>query len=133
MEKELNHEVIYDQVGRETFVQLVNTFYSLVETDDLLRPMYPKSLEMAKHKLTLFLLKKFGGPDEYTPLRGHPRMRRRHMKFEIGLKERNRWMKLMKIALEQVAIEDEAVQSTLTSYFEWMATHMINQTEFNIH
>ncbi|MHA2098532.1 MAG: globin domain-containing protein [Candidatus Kariarchaeaceae archaeon] len=68
-----DHEKIYDMIGGElTFKKFVDVFYSKIEVDTLLRPMFPESLEKGKERQYLFLMKKFGGPDKYTPLRGHP-------------------------------------------------------------
>ena len=132
MSGSLDHGEIYDLIGgEETFANIVEYFYETVADDELLRPLYPEKLDMAKTKLKLFLIKKFGGPDDYTPLRGHPRMRRRHMKFDIGIPQRNRWVEIMGSALEKAGIDHQhPARATLQEYFEWMATHLINQQEF---
>ena len=46
---------MYDQVGgQEFFVRLVDAFYSVIEKDELLRPMYPEDLTEAKQHLVFF-------------------------------------------------------------------------------
>jgi len=124
------HNQIYEMVGgSSTFHNLATHFYELVQNDELLIFMYPKKLDMAIHKLALFLIQKFGGPDEYRPLRGHPQMRRRHFEFPIDSEARNRWLNHMLIALDKVGIDsNHKARFTLEEYFSWMSTHMINKS-----
>ena len=70
----------YEQVGGEKFFSnLVSQFYAYVETDPILRPMYPDSeLKVAAERLQLFLEQYWGGPTTYQDTRGHPRLRMRH-------------------------------------------------------
>ena len=54
------HNQIYEMVGgSSTFHNLATHFYELVQNDELLIFMYPKKLDMAIHKLALFLIQKF--------------------------------------------------------------------------
>lgn len=124
-----SRDTIYDLVkGDEFFLQLVDLFYDKVAKDDVLSHMFPGGFEKPKHNLYLFIRKIFGGPDDYTPERGHPRMRKRHMPFVIGLKERNRWMKLMLESLDELQItKDHPARGPMEAYFQNVATHMINQ------
>lgn len=120
---------VFDLVqGDAFFSQLVNIFYNKVAKDDLLKGMFHNSFEEPKHNLYLFLRKIFGGPDDYTPLRGPAMMRKRHLPFSIGLKERNRWMKLMIESLEELGItKNHPARGLMEDYFQGVATHMINR------
>ena len=124
-----SRETIYDVVhGDEFFLKLVDIFYDKVAKDDVLQSMFHEGFEKPKHNLYLFLRKIFGGPDDYTPARGHPMMRKRHLPFKIGLLERNRWMKLMLESLEELHItNDHPARAPMEAYFQNVATHMINQ------
>ena len=120
---------IYEIVGgMETFRRLAVAFYRRVEADPLLRPMYVESLEEAAEKLGLFLAQYFGGPAEYNALRGHPRLRMRHIPFRIGQAERDAWLSHMLAALEEVGIE-EPVRSPMRQYFEQTSTFLINMPQ----
>ena len=69
---------IFEAVGgAATFERLVDQFYDGVETDPLLRPLYPEDLSAPRRHLALFLMQYFGGPDTYSQERGHPRLRGR--------------------------------------------------------
>jgi hemoglobin len=115
--------------GHEAFVRLCESFYAKVETDPVLRPLYPAgSLDESKEHLALFLSQFFGGPDTYSQRRGHPRLRARHLPFAIGRKERDVWVAHMVASLDESGIQEPAY-SQLKQYFEDAATFMINQLE----
>lgn len=120
---------VFEVVGGETFfVDLVERFYVLVESDPILRPMYPADLEPGKRHLALFLSQYFGGPATYSQERGHPRLRARHMPFPIGKAERDAWLNHMLASLGQFDLP-QPVQQAMADYFEDAATFMINQAE----
>jgi hemoglobin len=92
----------YEAVGgEETFTRLVSRFYQEVAADPVLRPVYPtEDLGPAEEHLRLFLMQYWGGPDTYNALRGHPRLRMRHVHFHIGETERDLWLTHMRTALD---------------------------------
>ena len=123
-----NLQTVYDLVGGDSFFKaLVDTFYDKIDKDDLLRHMFPVSLEEPKKWNYLFMRMIFGGPDDYVPQRGHPRMRKRHFPFKIGLNERNRWFNLMMESIEGLISKDHEAYPIMKKYFDHMATKMINQ------
>ena len=118
---------IYQKIGSEDPIyRLVDIFYTIVEKDALLRPLYPDDLTESRKHLAWFLIQRFGGAPTYSQLRGHPRMRARHMPFKIGLQEKNAWMNNMNKALDQIQ-EFASYRLILKEYFEEFATFMINQ------
>jgi hemoglobin len=118
---------LYNQLGgMETFRRIAAAFYRQVEADDLLRPMYPEQLEEPRERFALFLAQFFGGPSDYAALRGHPRLRLRHLPFAIGQAERDRWLTHILAALDEVGIEEPA-RSVMTQYFASASTFLINQ------
>lgn len=119
---------IYQVVGGEKFfTDLVDRFYTDVEQDPLLAPMYPQDdMEGARRRLKLFLMQYFGGPGTYSEERGHPRLRMRHMPFAIGQAERDAWMKHMSKSLDQAEIDPDA-KAQMAAYFDHVATFMMNR------
>lgn len=118
---------VYPLVGEEGFTKLVGAFYRQVPHDDILGAMYPAhDLAGAEQRLRDFLIYRFGGPERYIVERGHPRLRMRHIPFRIDRTARDRWMQLMNNAFAEAALPPEAEQ-LLRSFFEQMATFMINQ------
>jgi hemoglobin len=109
------------------FEALVGRFYAGVETDPILRPLYPEpTLAGARHRLTLFLAQYWGGPTTYSDERGHPRLRMRHNPFTIGPKERNAWLARMRAAVLSLDPPIE-VRERLLAYFDMAAEAMRNQ------
>lgn len=109
------------------FETLVGRFYDEVETDPVLRPVYPEpDLTGARHRLTLFLAQYWGGPTTYDRERGHPRLRMRHAPFAIGPAERDRWLLHMRAALTEIGPAPD-VAAELERYFATAAEAMRNR------
>jgi len=121
-------QTLYDRAGGTPFFEaLVGRFYDGVETDPVLRPVYPEpELTGARHRLTLFLIQYWGGPTTYDDERGHPRLRMRHAPFAIGPAERDRWLIHMRAALADLA-PPEDVAAELERYFSMAAEAMRNR------
>lgn len=118
----------YDQVGGEpTFTKLVHEFYQQVEADPEFKAMYPEvDLGPAEERLRLFLIQYWGGPSDYSQLRGHPRLRARHMPFHIDAKARETWLKFMRNAMDTLDLAP-LHYDTMWDYFERAARAMQNQ------
>lgn len=124
----------YDIIGGETGLRkLVDTFYdymdSLPEVQDI-RQLHAKSLKASREKLFLFLSGWLGGPDLYTPKYGHPMLRRRHLPFPIGVKERDQWMLCMKKALADMKLPADIEEKLIQAFFQ-TADHMRNKPEYD--
>lgn len=118
---------VYARIGEDGFQRLVAAFYRRVRGDDLLGPMYPPDdLEGAEFRLREFLVGRFGGPPRYMALRGHPRLRMRHMPFAVDRRARDRWVALMSAALDEAALDPDCA-ATLRSFFADTATFLINR------
>jgi len=106
---------------------MVAAFYKRVRTDDLIGPMYPdQDWSGAEERLRDFLIFRFGGSDRYIQQRGHPRLGMRHAPFKIGIDERDRWMALMKEAIQEAQIDKKTVLN-LHVFFEQVANFLQNQ------
>jgi hemoglobin len=112
--------------GSATFKTLVERFYAGVASDPVLRPLYPdEDLSSAAEHLTLFLIQYWGGPNDYSAQRGHPRLRLRHQPFAIGQAERDAWLRHMSAAVKSLDVSPDA-RKALLDYFETTSTAMIN-------
>jgi len=118
----------YEAVGGEdTFTRLVSRFYAEVANDPLLRPVYPsRDLAAAEEHLRLFLIQYWGGPGTYSELRGHPRLRMRHVRFSIGEAERDAWLRHMRTALDELALEQDRDEE-LWNYLVMAAHSLVNK------
>ena len=117
----------YEAVGgEETFRRLVHRFYQGVAEDPVLRPVYPaQDLGPAEEHLRLFLIQYWGGPRTYDELRGHPRLRMRHVHFSIGETERDLWLKHMRTALDELELP-AALDAQLWDYLVMAAHSLVN-------
>lgn len=123
---------IYELIGGdETFRRLVDRFYERVEANPLLRPLFPEDMGPGKEYQFLFLTQYFGGPPRYNALRGHPRLRMRHMPFPIDQAMRDAWLFAMLDSIDEIGIEEPA-RSVMREYFERSATFMMNQEQPNL-
>jgi hemoglobin len=114
-------------IGVEGIARLVAAFYRQIPADDLLGPMYPaEDLAGAEERLRLFLVFRFGGPQDYLQHRGHPALRMRHAPFAITEVARDRWMLLMENAIVECDFSED-VQGVLRSFLGNVATFLINR------
>ena len=115
--------------GAEFFERLVAAFYRGVRDDDVLAPLYPDAPDFgpAERRLCLFLQQYWGGPTTYSDERGHPALRMRHMRFTIGVAERDRWLLHMAAAVDEVC-DDPSIAAELIRYFVPAAEHLRNDT-----
>lgn len=126
---ELSESYVYAAIGEDGFRRLVAAFYRRVPADPILGPMYPESdFAGAEERLRGFLIYRFGGPPTYIQRRGHPRLGMRHAPFVINAAARDRWVKLMGEALDEVQLP-EAPAAKLREFFDQTATFLINRPE----
>ena len=120
----------YDQVGgHETFRTLVHEFYLGVAGDPELRALYPEQdLGPAEERLRMFLEQYWGGPTTYSQLRGHPRLRMRHVPFRVTPAQRDRWLTHMLAAVDTLALPP-ADDLLLRDYLERAAHSLVNSFE----
>lgn len=124
-----DNKSLYEIVGADFFVHLVDVFYDGVETDPVLLPLYPEGSDTAgaRERLALFLIQYWGGPDTYSQERGHPRLRMRHAPFVIGALERDHWLMHMSSAIEQTINEvDETYREHVITE---LAHYVVNTAE----
>jgi hemoglobin len=128
-EPDANDQVtLYELVGgRRWFEELVERFYAGVADDLVLRPLYPEAdLRGARQRLCGFLVQYWGGPDDYSRARGHPRLRLRHQPYRIDTAARDRWFAHMRAAVATSGLPAE-VETAVLGYFEGASEAMINQ------
>jgi hemoglobin len=122
-------ESVYAAVGgMEFFTRLVDAFYDRVARDAALLALYPDTEDLgpARMRLRLFLAQYWGGPDTYSQMRGHPRLRMRHVPFAIDADARDRWLAAMNGALDEVA-PPPGVDAAMRDHFAMAADAMRNR------
>ena len=114
--------------GAEKIVQLVDVFYDIMNSNSQaapIRALHPADLTNSREKLSLFLIGWTGGPQHYIERYGHPRLRQRHMGFNIGEGERDQWMFCMISAMQQLNF-DETLTQKLSQQLYGVADFMRN-------
>ena len=115
--------------GHATFERLVRRFYEGVRTDDVLAPMYPEDdFEGAVERLTMFLEQYWGGPTTYSELRGHPRLRMRHLPYAVTPLARDRWLQHMRDGVAELDLPED-LETMLWDYLQRAAFSMVNTME----
>jgi hemoglobin len=121
-------ETPFDALGGEARIRaIVDRFYDIIDADaPVLRAMLPKDDSVSRDKLHAYLVEWTGGPALYTPTRGHPRMRMRHIPFAIGETEVETWLACMMRSLDDSGVTDP-VRAFLDDRLTALAHHMRNQ------
>ena len=118
---------LYERVGGEpVFRQLVDDFYAGVARDPVLRPLYEEEdLAPANRRLRMFLVQYWGGPGTYSEERGHPRLRMRHVTWQIGERERDAWLSHMLSAVSRLDVADDD-RAAIWDHLERAAHTLLN-------
>lgn len=112
--------------GADRIRRIVDRFYDLIDEDaPTLRAMLPTNDSVSRDKLFAYLVEWTGGPELYTPERGHPMMRKRHLPFSIGADEVETWLSCMGRALDDNDV-DGSVRTFLDEKLTALAWHMQN-------
>ncbi|HQT00463.1 MAG: hemoglobin-like protein [Hydrogenophilales bacterium 16-64-46] len=117
--------------GSEVIRSLVDRFYDLMDADPdyyAIRKLHPEDLTESRNKLAWFLNGWTGGPPDYIDRFGPPFLRRRHLPFAIGVRERDQWMACMTQAMNSVGVEPGLRQALTAALFK-TADFMRNQPD----
>jgi hemoglobin len=126
---------LYELIGGETALRrLVDRFYDVMDSAPeatQIRALHPKSLELSREKLFMFLSGWSGGPALYVQTYGHPRLRQRHMPFPIGKAERDQWLWCMDKALAESPFDAQLIEY-LKGRFAEIANSMQNRVNIDL-
>jgi hemoglobin len=118
---------MFERIGGAVVIdRLVEAFYlrmdSLPEAK-VIRAMHAPDLAPVGSVLKRYLSEWTGGPKLYSPEKGHPRLRQRHLGFAIGNAERDAWLLCMRGAMAETIADAgarEALDAALTKLADWM-------------
>lgn len=120
---------LYEAIGGSAALdKLIPAFYKRVGQHPKLTPIFPDDLTEVARKQYLFLTQFFGGPPLYNEEFGHPRLRRRHLPFEITPERKDAWLECMRAAMIEAEIE-EPYFTAIFERFTMTAHHMMNTPE----
>jgi hemoglobin len=117
---------IYGIMGPENIFRMMSDLYKEIEKSEI-RHLFPVDMEEASRKSALFFVTILGGPPLYAQKFGPPRMRARHIPFEIDERARQTWLACFERTLEGADVKynfpPEHLQSFkdfLKSFSAWM-------------
>jgi hemoglobin len=118
---------MFDRIGGAVAIdRLVEAFYLNMDTlpqAKTIRDMHHANLDAVKAVLKRYLSEWTGGPKLYSPEKGHPRLRQRHMGFAIDDAARDAWMACMDKALAEHVADAEAraeLRENMKKLADWM-------------
>ena len=120
------NSAIYRTMGEANIFMMMRDFYSELEKSEL-RPLFPADMEQASKKSAEFFVTILGGPPLYAQKYGPPRMRARHIPFEIDEPARQIWLQCFDRVLEGADVKYgfpmehmEGFKNFLKSFSAWM-------------
>jgi hemoglobin len=120
------NSAIYRIMGEANIFRMMLDFYKELEKSEV-RPLFPADMEEASEKSAAFFISILGGPPLYAQRYGPPRMRARHIAFEIDQHARQIWLGCFDRVLEgadakyQFPMEHmEGFKDFLKSFSAWM-------------
>lgn len=122
----MNEQTLYEKLGAENLLLLVDRFYELVFKDPVLSPLFKTDKDLIKKKQYLFLTQFLGGPDLYSNEYGHPRLRARHLPHPITEEHAVAWLKCMHEATQSLPVDD-SIKTELFDRFPRTAFFMVNK------
>ncbi len=118
---------LFDLIGGEPRVrELIDRFYDLMDCDPAyagIRSLHPADLAGSRDKLFWYLCGWLGGPQHYAERFGHPMLRARHLRFSIGIAERDQWLSCMTRAMDDAGLASElkaGLTASLMKTADWM-------------
>ena len=124
---------IYGIMGQSNIFKMISDLYKELEKSDI-RHLFPPDMEQASKKSAAFFVTILGGPPLYFEKYGPPRMRARHLAFEIDERARQVWLGCFDKVLEgadskyQFPVQHLAgFKDFLQNFSAWMVNKAENQ------
>jgi len=117
---------IYRIMGEDNIFRMMSDFYIELEKSSI-RHLFPPNMYEASRKSAAFFVGLLGGPPLYLQQYGPPRMRARHLPFEIDEPARQIWLRCFDNVLEGAEVKYnfppqhlQGFKDFLKSFSAWM-------------
>ncbi len=124
------NSAIYRVMGEENIFKMMSDFYKELEKS-VIRHLFPADMEEASKKSATFFVGILGGPPVYAQKYGPPRMRARHLPFEITEASRQVWLTCFEKTLEGADVKYQfppehmaGFKQFLRSFSAWMVNKL---------
>lgn len=117
---------IFESLGQEGVFHMLSELYTRLESSSA-RHLFPADMQAASQRSAAFFVQLLGGPPLFSQNYGPPRMRQRHLPFEIDAEAREVWLACFEQVLEDAeqrlqfpAEHLEGFREFLNTFSEWM-------------
>ena len=120
---------IYGIMGEANIFRMMSDFYKELEKSEV-RRLFPSNMEEASKKAAAFFVTLLGGPPLYFEKYGPPRMRARHIPFEIDERARQVWLGCFEKTLEGADVKYQFPQQHLEGFKDFLKSfsrRMVNK------
>ena len=113
------NSAIYGMMGEGNILKMMRDFYRELESSEV-RHLFPPDMEKASEKSAAFFVTILGGPPLYFEKYGSPRMRARHLPFEIDEHARQVWLGCFERTLEEADAKYQFPMEHMESFKEFL-------------
>lgn len=113
------NSAIYRIMGDANIFRMMADFYRELEKSEV-RPLFPADMEQASKKSAEFFVTLLGGPPLYMQKYGPPRMRARHIPFEIDERARQIWLSCFDRVLEGADVKYQFPMEHMQSFKDFL-------------
>src|SRR5256885_1169370 len=120
---------IYGAMGEANIFRMISDLYKELEKSEV-RGLFPRDMEEASKKSAAFFVGLLGGPPLYVEKYGSPRMRARHLPFEIDERARQIWLACFDRVLEGADAKYQFPMEHMQSFKDFLksfSTWMVNK------
>src|SRR5215470_13929136 len=110
---------IYGLMGEANVFKMMSDFYQELEKSEI-RNLFPEDMEEASKKSAMFFVTVLGGPALYFQKFGPPRMRARHLPFEIDEHARRVWLGCFDRVLEGAELKYQFPRQHLEGFKDFL-------------
>ena len=113
------NSAIYGLMGEANIFRMMSDFYKELEKSEI-RRLFPSNMEESSQKSAAFFVTILGGPPLYLEKYGPPRMRARHLPFEIDERARQVWLACFEKILEEADVKYQFPMEHLQSFKDFL-------------
>jgi hemoglobin len=106
-------------MGEDNIFRMMSDFYKELEKSEI-RHLFPSNMEEASRKSAAFFVTILGGPPLYFDRYGPPRMRARHLPFEIDERARQVWLSCFENTLQDAARKYQFPEQHLRGFKDFL-------------
>src|SRR5436189_5454276 len=106
-------------MGEVNIFKMMSDFYKALEKSEI-RNLFPEDMEEASKKSAMFFVTVLGGPPLYFQKFGPPRMRARHLPFEIDESARQVWLACFETVLEGADVKYNFPLQYMSSFKDFL-------------